>query len=249
MKLFLSFVLTLTVCSALIAAVPKKPVAPRTEQSPVTPAVQNRERHERYLKQAEAGKCDLLFLGDSITNNWTRARGGGETWAKFAKFNPLDFGMSGDRTEHVLWRITNGELDKIRPKVTVIMIGTNNLGECKDKVEWTAKGVKKIVETVREKLPDTKILLLAIFPRGDKGSEIRIMVDECNKIISKLDDGKTVKFLDINAKFLDADGNFLKDESGQSVMPDMLHPNAKGYQIWYDAMIPTLEEMMDMKRG
>jgi len=227
--------MSVTLVSALIASAASK--APRNEQSPCIPEPHSPNRHPGFLKQAESGKCGLLFLGDSITDFWPGK--GKDTWQKFAKYNPLDFGVSGDTTENVLWRITNGELDKIHPKVTVIMIGTNNFGHYKDKPEWVAGGVKKIIDTVHEKIPDTRILLLAIFPRADKGSELRNLVDECNQIISKFDDGKSVRYLDIGPKFLDADGNLPKD-----VMPDKLHPNAKGYQIWYDAMMPTLEEMM-----
>ncbi|RYD77452.1 MAG: hypothetical protein EOP84_15520, partial [Verrucomicrobiaceae bacterium] len=153
---------------------------------------------------------------------------------------PANFGIGGDRTEHLLWRITNGELDGIKPKVTVLMIGTNNIGHFNDeKPEWAAAGVKKIVETIHSKLPETKVLLLGVFPRGTPDSAHRKAVEEINKIIAGLDDGKKTRYLDISKNFLDENGNIPAD-----VMPDKLHPNAKGYDIWHKAMWPVLSEMM-----
>ena len=215
-----------------------RPANVRTAEDAVTPAIKDPNRHEQFLARIKKGPVGLLFLGDSITDGWPW--GGKESWAKFAKYDPADFGISGDRTEHVLWRITHGELEGIHPKVVVIMIGTNNVGHSQDeKPEWAAAGVKKIVDTVREKLPDAKILLLGVFPRDAKDSPLRKKVTAINEIISKLDDGQKVRYLDIGNRFLDADGQIPK-----GIMPDALHPNAKGYDIWYDAMIPVLEKMM-----
>ena len=212
------------------------PKKPRTAEGAVTPEVKNPERHEQFLKRIKQGPADLLFLGDSITDGWR----GQASFAKFAPYNPADFGISGDRTEHVLWRITHGELEGIKPKVVVIMIGTNNVGHFGDeKPEWAAAGVKKIIDTVQEKLPEAKILLLAVFPRDKHDSSMRKRVDGINEIIAKFGDGKKVRFLDINKVFLDANGDIPKD-----IMPDSLHPNVKGYGLWYDAMQPMLSEMM-----
>ena len=120
------------------------------------------------------------------------------------------------------------------------MIGTNNIGHFGDeKPEWAAAGVKKIVDTVRAKLPKAKILLLGVFPRGGKNSDARQKVEAINAIIAKLGDGQTVQYLDISKKFLDANGEIPKD-----IMPDGLHPNEKGYDIWYNAMWPTLEKLL-----
>lgn len=216
---------------------PKKPAA-RTAESALTPDIKDRNRHEQFLKRIQEGPVDLLFLGDSITDAFPR--GGKETWEKFAAYKPADFGISGDRTEHVLWRITNGELEGIKPKVVVIMIGTNNVGHFADEQpEWAAAGVEKIVATVHEKLPEAKVLLLGVFPRDKKDSPLRKKVEAINAIIAKLGDGKQTVYLDISKSFLDDEGNLPKD-----IMPDALHPNAKGYQIWYDAMWPTLEKML-----
>jgi beta-glucosidase len=234
-------ILGVLICVVAEAQPPKvKPAPkPRTPQDAVTPAIKNPERHEKFLARIQQGPVGLLFLGDSIMDAWPGR--GKESWAKYAPCQPADFGISGDRTEHVLWRITHGELDGIQPKVTVIMIGTNNVGHFKDeKPEWAAAGVKKIVETVHEKLPGTKVLLLGVFPRGAKSSDLlRQKVEAINGIIAKLDDGRKTRYLDIAKVFLEANGDLPK-----AIMPDALHPNAKGYDLWYDAMQPTLEKML-----
>lgn len=211
---------------------------PRTPESAITPANGNVKRHAQFMERIQDGPVGLLFLGDSITDFWPRR--GEMTWFKFAAYNPANFGISGERTEQVLWRITNGELNGITPQVVVIMIGTNNIGRHKDeKPEWAAAGVKKIVDTVREKIPTSKILLLAIFPRGLKTSDERARVDQANKILATFDDGDKIRYLDISSKFLDSSGEIPTD-----VMPDKLHPSAKGYHIWYEAIESRLLEMM-----
>jgi beta-glucosidase len=217
------------------AAAPK---LPRTPADAITPAVKNPERHEKFLARIQQGPVGLLFLGDSITDAWPRR--GKPSWDKLAPYQPADFGISGDRTEHVLWRITHGELDGIDPKVVVIMIGTNNVGHFTDeKPEWAAAGVKKILDIVHQKLPKAKVLLLAVFPRGAKASDLRCKVEAINCIISKFGDGRRTVYLDIGKVFLDANGELPKD-----VMPDALHPNEHGYDLWYDAMRPTLEKLL-----
>ena len=197
-------------------------------------------RHEGFLKDLKAanGKVGLLFVGDSITDGW-RGRGK-EVFAKtYDKDEPLNIGIGGDRTQHVIWRLQNGEVDGINPKVAVLMIGTNNLGGNTN--EEIVKGVTKVVDTLHEKLPHTKVLLLAIFPRGEKAdNQWRSRLTAINEELAKLDDGgKTVKYLDIGPKFLAENGDLPKE-----IMPDFLHPNANGYQIWADAMQPTLDELM-----
>jgi lysophospholipase L1-like esterase len=215
-----------------------EPKPPRTPESAVTPVDRNQKRHEGFLARAKSGPVGLLFLGDSITDYWpARSK---DTWAKFEPYHPADFGISGERTEDVLWRITNGELDGIDPKAVVIMIGTNNIGHFADeKPEWVAMGVRRIVDTVRAKLPKAKILLLGIFPRGaTKEDGARKRVAAVNAIIKGFADA-SVTFLDLTDTFVDAQGNLPKE-----IMPDSLHPNAKGYQLWYDAMWPVLEKLV-----
>jgi len=202
------------------------------------------EKHASFLARAKSGPIGLLFLGDSITEGWTKAP---HIWDhSFGQYQPANFGISGDQTQHVIWRIEQGELAGIAPKVLVLMIGTNNTTW--HTAEQIAAADRRIVELIRAKLPQTKILLLAIFPRGlDKNKEGWInpstfRMDKINAVnaeLAKLDDGKMIRFLDINAKFLGQDGKI-----PYGIMPDQLHPNAAGYQIWADAITPLLKEMM-----
>jgi len=195
------------------------------------------QAHERFVEIAKKGDTGLLFLGDSITAGW-----GGQkaTWEKaFGEYKPANFGIGGDRTQHVLWRIENGELEGITPKAAVLMIGTNNTGS--DSAEGIAKGVTKIVETIRSKSPKTKVLLLAVFPRAEKpDNAARAKIKEINAIIAKLADNQNVHFLDIGEKFLQPDGTLTKE-----IMPDFLHLSPKGYQVWADAITPKLAELMN----
>lgn len=207
------------------------------------------KRHEGFVEIAKKGDVDLLFLGDSITDFW-RNRGSNVWNHYYAPLHAANFGISGDRTQHVLWRMANGELEGIKPKVVVLMIGTNNTGKERDKttirntVPETIEGVQAVVADIRKRLPESKILLLGIFPRGAKLDDFqRGQVALINTVIAKLDDGKMIKYLDIGPAFLDSEGNLPKD-----IMPDALHPNERGYQIWADAMNPTLIKMMGRKK-
>lgn len=198
-----------------------------------------KKRHEQKVAAAKNTKCDLLFIGDSITHSWENA--GKKVWEKYyAPRKAFNIGFSGDRTQHVLWRFDNGELAKFQPKVAVIMIGTNNTGHTMQKAEETASGVKAIITQLHQHSPKTKILLLAIFPRGATADhKMRKLNDQINAIIKTYDDGKTVYYLDLAPTFLDKDGNLPK-----SVMPDRLHPKAAGYQLWADAMEPKLKKLL-----
>lgn len=196
--------------------------------------------HESFVATAKEGKAKLVFLGDSITYGW--GGNGKEVWSKaFGKYQPANFGIGGDRTQHVLWRITHGELDGIKPKAVVLMIGTNN--SAADPAADIAKGITKIVETVRAKQPQAKILLLAVFPRGSKPdgnlNEQHAKLKQVNALIAKLDDGGRVFFLDIGKKFVPGEGPIDKE-----VMYDFLHLTPKGYQVWADAIAPTLARLM-----
>jgi lysophospholipase L1-like esterase len=183
-------------------------------------------------------------MGDSITDFW-RNRGSNVWNQYYAPLHAANFGISADRTQHVLWRIDNGELEGIHPKVIVLMIGTNNTGKEQDHQTprntppEVIEGVTAIVRDMRVKLPETKILLLGIFPRAQPGDSFRDQIKEINTAIAKLDDGKMVTFLDIGPKFLEADGTLSKE-----IMPDLLHPSEKGYKIWAEAMQPTLDKLM-----
>ncbi|SIN76637.1 Lysophospholipase L1 [Singulisphaera sp. GP187] len=217
--------------------------APESSTTPAPRAGLWMQRHEAFLERAKQGNIDLLFLGDSITNGWSgrdkNGEGPIEVWERhYAPRNAANFGIGGDRTQHVLWRIENGEIDGISPKVAVLMIGTNNAGA--NSSDEIAEGIEAIVKSLRQRLPQTKILLLAVFPRGEKPGPVREKLAAVNERIAKLDDGQTVKYLDIGPKFLNEDGTISKE-----IMPDFLHLKRKGYQIWADAVEPTLWSLLD----
>jgi lysophospholipase L1-like esterase len=242
-------ILALLTHSAVFAGPP-----PRTEASAVTPvdATWHAKWHTRIEATMKSGKGDFGFvlIGDSITDLWPGR--GPKSYAVFLPWKPLNLGISGELTEHVLHRLSNGELDGIQPQAAMILIGTNNLGHvATEKPKWAAAGVKKIVETVRTKLPETKILVLGIFPRGgDRGPDgirrssktadlIRQRVAATNRLIAPIADDKMVFFMDIGDKFIDAEGNLRMD-----LLPDALHPNEAGYQVWLEAVKPKLDELM-----
>lgn len=195
------------------------------------------KRHESFNKRVAQGNCDLIFIGDSITQGW-EGRGKG-VWAKhYAKRNAVNLGIGGDRTQHVIWRLDNGNLHRIKPKAAVIMIGTNNSGS--NTSQEIADGVEVIVKQLRKKLPDTKVLLLGVFPRGTNKADKRRQVNEgTNAIFKKLADGKAVHYLDIGPKFLEKDGTLSRE-----IMPDLLHLSEKGYTIWAESIEAKLKELM-----
>ena len=199
-----------------------------------------KKRHQDKVKEARAAKkVDLLFVGDSITHAWEGA--GKETWEKYyAPRNALNLGFGGDRTQHLLWRLLNGELpENVDPKVAVIMIGTNNTGHVMQAADETAAGIGRVVELLRDRRPDTKILLLGIFPRDEKpDGEKRVRNAEVNALIKELADGQQVHYLDLATTFLDDQGLLSKE-----VMPDFLHPKQKGYAMWAAAMEAKLCEL------
>ena len=226
--------------TAVKPAAPAKPTPkPRKAADASTPAAVNAGRQKAFLERAKDKGIQLVFLGDSITDFWQNR--GKAVWDEFyAKHDAANFGVSGEHTEHTLGHIAGGILNGLHPKAVVIMIGTNNIGHIADeRPEWTADGIKKIVKTVHEKLPDANVLLLGVFPREAKASRHRKQIEEINAIISKLDDGKHTRYLDLTSKFTDTNGEIPKD-----IMPDRLHPNAAGYKIWAEGMQPLLGELM-----
>jgi lysophospholipase L1-like esterase len=201
-------------------------------------------RHEQKLEEkrrllAAGTGPEIVFIGDSITQGWEKE--GREVWQQhYAAHHALDLGFGGDRTENVLWRLQHGEVDGIAPKVAVLMVGTNNSGHRAENPQTTAAGIQRLVEELRQRLPRTKVLLLAIFPRGATPDDfLRGLNERVNKIIAGQADGSMVHFLDINHELLERDGTLDK-----AVMPDLLHPNAKGYAIWQRAMDPTLQRLL-----
>ena len=201
-------------------------------------------RHEENVAAAKRGGVDILFLGDSITDGWHWDTGGRRIWEKtFAARHAANFGIGYDRIQNVLWRMENGELDGISPRVVVLLIGTNNTGNEDDgkprnTTPEIVAGISNLVQRIESRLPRARIILFGIFPRGEKNDPIREQVKAVNAGISKLANGK-IKFMDIGDKFLTTDGTLPRE-----LFHDLLHPNEKGYRIWADAMDPALDETM-----
>lgn len=209
------------------------------------------KRHESFNEISKKGEAQLVFLGDSITQGWEG--NGKDVWAvKWAPLKAANFGIGGDRTEHVIWRLQNGNFDGLKPKLVVLMIGTNNTGHQNrpakehggavyiSSAEQTAEGVKMILDILGKKLPETKVLLLGIFPRGaTKDDKMRQQNVATNNLISGFADGKRVHYMDIGNAFLQPDGTLPKE-----IMPDLLHLNAKGYEMWANAIEGKVAELM-----
>jgi lysophospholipase L1-like esterase len=196
-------------------------------------------RHEGFVETAKAGNIDLLLHGDSITDWWVQ---GDENKAMFDKYfgqwKTANFAIAGDTTQGVLWGLHNGEGQGFQPKAIMLMIGTNN--SAANTAAEVAEGIGAVVLEMRRDFPDAKILLLAVFPRSVPGDPVRDKIAEVNRIIAKLDDQRHVFYMDIGAKFLDEKGVFLPN----TFRPDNLHPVAKGYDIWGEAVQAKLTELM-----
>jgi beta-glucosidase len=231
------------VAIAWFAALPVLLLAQEKANDAIVPAPREgtwMKRHDSFNERVKQGNADLIFIGDSITQGWENA--GKKVWEEFyGKRNAVNLGIGGDRTQHVLWRLDHGNIDGIKPKLAVLMIGTNNSGT--NSSQQIAEGVKAIVEKLRSKLPETKVLILAIFPRGANGEDAKRKTNEgANEVIQKLADNKMVHFLDIGPKFLAADGTLSKE-----VMPDLLHLNEKSYRTWAEATEPKIKELLGEK--
>jgi lysophospholipase L1-like esterase len=219
---------------------------------PAVPADQPRMRadrnshiaHQQLLAKARSGGIDVYFLGDSITRRWGALDYPDflAHWKKtFHGWNAGNFGWGADRTENVLWRLENGELDGVDPKVIVILAGTNNVGtEPGDdaRVADITRGLKAIVDTCRRKAPAATILLTAIFPRNDN-SAVMPTITRINANLATMADGKRVRFLDVNARLADPSGALLE---GMTI--DKLHPSLKGYEVWAEGLKPILTELL-----
>jgi (4-O-methyl)-D-glucuronate---lignin esterase len=213
--------------------------SPRLDQNSKT-------AHEQLLEKAKQGRIDVYFLGDSITRRW-----GAldyplllENWKEnFQGWNAGNFGWGGDRTQNILWRIENGELDGVNPKVIVVHGGTNNVDK-QPRDEATsaeiARGLKAIVDVCQRKAPNATIILTAIFPRNDNIAVVPT-IDRINQQLATYADGRRVRFLNINDRLADSTGTLLPGVMNE---PDKLHPTLKGYQIWADALKPILRELL-----
>jgi lysophospholipase L1-like esterase len=206
----------------------------------------SRLAHRELLEKRTKGRIDLYFVGDSITRRW------GATdypellahWnATFFGWNAANFGWGADRIEHMLWRLDDGELDGVNPKVIVILAGTNNVGATPggpEKIGNITRGVQALVDTCRRKAPGATIVLTAIFPRNDNMA-VMPEIDRINENLARLADGMRVRFLSVNSRLADAGGR-LRD--GMMNERDQLHPTLKGYQAWADGLRPILTELL-----
>lgn len=198
-----------------------------------------KDRHEAKVKLTQQGDVDVIFLGDSITQGWEGA--GKAVWDKhFAPLKAANFGFSGDRTEHVLWRLANGEMVGLHPKAVVLMIGTNNIGHGSSTPEQTAIGVSAVVHKLQESFPNAKIMLLGIFPRGTNADDpYRQKVAQATQLFQPLDQEKNVYFKDIGYAFVRGSGQLRT-----LLMPDSLHLNEAGYGIWAQAIEDDLRKLI-----
>ncbi len=196
-------------------------------------------RHEGFVTTAKAGNIDLLLHGDSITDWWVQGDDNKKMFEKyFGNIRTANFAVAGDTTQGVLWGLHNGEGEGFQPKAVMLMVGTNNTGP--NTAPEIAEGVGAVVMELRRDFPDAKILLLAIFPRSVPGDPVRDKIAEVNRTISKLDDQQHVFYLDIGPKFIDEKGVFLPD----SFRADNLHPQARGYDIWGEAVQAKLAQLL-----
>jgi beta-glucosidase len=206
---------------------------PRTDRG-----ITNRQAQVILRAKNAPGDYDIEFIGDSITQGWEEK--GRNVWHEFyGSRKAINFGVSGDRTQHVLWRFQQGQLDGIKAKVAVVMIGTNNSGGNENSEADILAGVTAIVQEIRTRQPDTKILLCAIFPRGKTFSPQRGKILQVNQALARLDDGAHIFYLDFGSQYIQNDGSISRD-----IMPDYLHPNEAGYRIWANAMEPKLKEWL-----
>ncbi len=219
--------------------------APKPNQC-VIPIPRQGAAYQRFLElnqrvKESQGQAEVIFVGDSITQGW---EGNGKAvWAKYyAPRNALNLGIGSDHTQHVLWRLDHGNLDGLKPKVAVVLIGVNNIPDEKNTPRDVLDGVTAVVRTLREKLPETKVLLLGIFPFREDFCVQRGKALQINQALHKLDDGQWIRFLDFGYLFIQPDGTISRD-----MMHDFLHPSAKGYRIWAEVMEPELAAMLGEK--
>ena len=222
-------------------------IVPRANPA-IIPVKHTGTRTDVVLERAtnNPGACDIAFIGDSITQGWEG--NGKNVWTNYyGNRKCLNFGVGGDRTEHVLWRFENGQLDGIKPKAAVLMIGTNNSNKKRDGTEEYSEaeileGVQAIVKQIRTRLPETKLLVVGIFPRAKTFTTQRGKLLQINQALAKVADGQMIHYIDFGSQLIEADGSLSKD-----IMPDALHLSEKGYTIWAEAIEPKLKELLGEK--
>jgi len=236
------FVLFLIAAPLYLAQVPADQPLPRTDRNSLV-------AHEQLLDKAKKGGIDVYFEGDSITRRWgaTDYPQLLENWRQnFFGWNAANFGWGADTIQNILWRLNNGELDGVNPKVIVLLAGTNNVGNTMppggddDKAADITRGLKAILDIMQTKAPDATIILMGIFPRNDN---IAVMstINNVNNNLAKLAGGKRVRYLNINDRLVDGNGMLF---DGVMNSNDKLHPTIKGYQIWADALKPIFNELL-----
>jgi lysophospholipase L1-like esterase len=200
--------------------------------------------HQQLLEKARKGCIDVCFVGDSITRRW------GATdypeflanWnTNFFGWNAANFGWGADRIENILWRLENGELDGVHPKIIVILAGINNVGTVLGgdaKVENIARGLKALVSTCQQKAPHAVIILTALFPRNDNMAVIPT-INRINDNLAAMADGKKIRFLNVNDKLADKEGRLF-----EGISQDKLHLSLKGYQVWADGLKPIFTDIL-----
>lgn len=217
-----------------------RPPAPNTAVLPAL-APQFQAKHQANREVAKQGDAEVLFTGDSITDFWRNADGpfaGKPVLDKhFGHWKVANFGIAGDTTQGVLYRLQNGEGQGFSPRAVMLMIGTNNTA--RNTAAEIAEGIGAVVLELQRDFPQARILLLGVFPRGRPNDPVRATIAEINRTIARLHDGERVHYLDIGAQFLAADGTIPAD-----VMSDLLHPSAKGYEIWAQAVKEPLTRLM-----
>ena len=213
--------------------------APRTDAN-------SQLAHQQLLAKAKSGRIDVYFEGDSITRRWgaTDYPLMLENWkANFFGWNAADFGWGADRVENILWRLENGELDGVNPKVIVLLAGTNNVGnkvpaEPQAVVEDVSRGIGTVVKLMRAKAPNAVIIVTGIFPRNDNIAVMPV-IDGINSKLAGMADGKRLRYLNVNRGLADGEGKLF-----EGMMGDGLHPTVKGYQVWADGLKPVLRELL-----
>jgi len=224
------------------SAVATDPATPHVNTAivPVSRTGGSTNRQALVLQRAKdhPGPCDIVFIGDSITQGWEGA--GKNVWQKYyGHRNCLNLGVGGDRTQHVLWRFEHGQLDGLKPKVAVLMIGTNNSNQDDNTASDILEGVQLIVKQLRERLPATRIILVGIFPRGQHFSTQRGKILQVNQALARMADGRTIFYIDFGSQLIENDGTISK-----TIMPDYLHLTEQGYEIWAGAIEPKLKELL-----
>ena len=235
------------VAAAVINAPAPEPRAnPAIIPVPRTGTSTNRQSQVLQRAKDNPGPCDIAFIGDSITQGWEGP--GKNVWTNFyGNRKCLNFGVGGDQTQHVLWRFENGQIDGIKPKAAVLMIGTNNSNKNRAGVEDYSEeeileGVQAIVKQIRSRLPETKLLVVGIFPRAKTFTTQRGKILQINQALAKVADGNMIHYVDFGSQLIEADGSISKQ-----IMPDALHLTEKGYTIWAEAIEPKLKELLGEK--